>query len=326
MNNKQTTQLELASLSFEDIDHMVEFSKQAGWDNICTQLTPGKNRICYNNFSLPGLMIAHYRVEQSIHNVFALPEGTVVFLICRVKLPLIWCDRELPPTLLGIARTGLEHEVVLHPGWDCYEFTVSEDLIRQTGIFPADFFNKTRRLEDAYLPLMEPVTDRFLRELDSLFQPCKTTSHVRRPKVDQAQFRDFIVHRLLEVVDTGLDALDSHELKTVRRPDLVSDARDLVTANLKQVFTVASISQTLNVSERVLNYAFRDTLGISPLQYLQAEKLNAARRQLKNSALSVIEVCDMYGFNTPSRFSRQYQRMFGELPSHTRYPNGRQKD
>jgi AraC-like DNA-binding protein len=326
MSSKQTTRLELASLSFEDIDHMVEFSMQLGWNNICTQLTPGNNRICYDNFSLPGLMVAHYHVEQSIHNVFALPEDTVVFMICRVKLPLVWCGRELPPTLLGIATAGLEHEVILRPGWDCYEFMLSEDLIRQTGIFPADFFKEAQRLEDAYLPLMEPVTDRFLRQLDSVFQSGKINSGDRLPTVDQARFYDFIVHGLMQVVDTGLSALDSDELKTVRRPDLVSNARELITANPSRAFTVAALSQTLGVSERVLNYAFKDTLGISPLQYLQVQKLHAARRQLKSSVLSVSDVCDLYGFNTPSRFARQYQRLFGELPSDTRYPNGRKKD
>lgn len=199
---------------------------------------------------------------------------------------------------------------------------VSEDLIRQTEVFPAEFFNKTRRLEDAYLPLMEPVTERFLQHLDSVYQPDNTSSGDELPKVDQAQFYDFIVHGLMHVVDTGLSALDSHELKTVRRPDLVSDARDLVTANLGRIFTVTGLSQTLGVSERLLNYAFRDTLGISPLQYIQVQKLHAARRQLKSSALSVADVCDLYRFNTPSRFARQYQRLFGELPSQTRYANG----
>ena len=317
MDSNQTTHIELTPLSFEDIDHMVEFSKQIGWDNIGTQLTPGKNRICYNSFHLPDLMVAHYQVEQSIHNVFTLPEGMVLFLICRIKQPLIWCGRELPPTLLGIARAGLEHEVVLNPGWDCYEFMVSEDLIRQTEVFPTDFFKKTRRLEDAYLPLIEPVTDRFLQHLDNTFQPDNTIRGDRPPTVDQAQFYDFIVHGLMHVVDTGLSALDSHELKTVRRPDLVSDARDLVTANLGRAFTVAGMSQSLGVSERVLNYAFRDTLGISPLQYIQVQKLHAVRRLLKRSDMSVSDACHLFGFNTPSRFARHYKRLFGEFPSET---------
>lgn len=302
---------------------MVEFSKQIGWDNIGTQLTPGANRISFDSFSLPGLMVAHYRVQQSIHNVFSLPSGMVLFLICREKLPLVWCGRELPPTLLGIAREGLEHEVVLRPGWDSYEFIVSEELIRQTEIFPTDFFKKTRQFEKAFLPLVAPITDLFLRQLDVIFQLDNATND--QASIDSTQFYDMIINGLLNVVDEGLRALDSRELKKVRRPDLVKNARELVTESIDGDLSVAGMSKNLGVSERVLNYAFRESLGISPLQYIQVQKLHATRRLLKTADLSVSDVCDLYGFNTPSRFSRQYRRLFDELPSQTRYPDGRIK-
>ena len=68
---------------------MVEFSNQMGWDNIGTQLTLGTNRICYDHFNLPGLMLGHYCVQQSIHNVFALPEGMVLFLMHEPCITLI---------------------------------------------------------------------------------------------------------------------------------------------------------------------------------------------------------------------------------------------
>lgn len=305
---------------------MVEFSKQIGWDNIGTQLTPGVNRICFDSFTLPGMMVGHYCVQQSIHNVFALPPGMVLFLICREKLPLVWRGRELPPTLLGIAREGLEHEVVLHPGWDSYEFMVSEELIQQTEIFPEDFFKKTEQYEKAFLPLVDPVTDQFLAMLDTLFQLDKSIKDNHQVRVDRAQFYDMIINGLLNVVDEGLRAQDSQELKKVRRPELVKNAHELVTEQIDSDLSVSGISSILGVSERVLNYAFRENLGISPLQYIQVQKLHAARRQLKSTDLSVSDVCDIYGFNTPSRFSRQYRRMFGELPSQTRYPDSRKEN
>lgn len=89
-------------------------------------------------------------------------------------------------------------------------------------------------------------------------------------------------------------------------------------ANLKSDFTVDQISQSLGVSHRVLNYAFQDNIGVSPYQYLLTEKLHAVRRKLKSSDASVTEACFDYGFLTPSRFTRQYKRLFGELPSETR--------
>ena len=89
-------------------------------------------------------------------------------------------------------------------------------------------------------------------------------------------------------------------------------------ANLDTDFSIDEIAQSLGVSNRVLNYAFKDSLGISPNQYIQAERLHAVRRQLITTDLSVTDASQLYGFNTPSRFARQYSRLFGELPSVTR--------
>ena len=318
MSTQTENLIELEPLSFDDFDHMVEWSKEIGWDNIGSQLTRGDNRICFDSFSFPELVVGHYCVQQSIHNVFALPEGVVLFLICRTKQPLSWCGRHLPPTLLGIARSGLEHEVVLRSGWDCYEFMVSEDLIQRTEFFPLDFFKNTTRLERAFVPLMEPVTGRFLQQMDAFFQQARGVNGSPGSAVHAARFFDFIINGLQQVVDSGLEASGSLKLKSARRPDLVRKTQDFVSHRLHTELSVDELAQSLGVSNRVLHYAFKDTLGISPGQYLINQKLHAVRRLLKTGDYSVTEASQLYAFNTPSRFARQYERHFGELPSETR--------
>jgi predicted Zn-dependent protease len=54
---------------------------------------------------------------------------------------------------------------------------------------------------------------------------------------------------------------------------------------------------------------------VTPYRYYLTKKLHAARRMLKSSSGSVTEALVATGFSTPSRFSRQYRRLFGELPS-----------
>ena len=87
---------------------------------------------------------------------------------------------------------------------------------------------------------------------------------------------------------------------------------------LESTITADEVAQTLGVSRRVLNYAFQDTLGISPYQYVFTERLHAVRRMLKTSDASVNEAILVYGFSTRSPFARQYDRLFGELPSQTK--------
>lgn len=313
------TKIELSPLSFCDVDHMVEWTRAMGWDNLGTQLTAGSNHIRFDSLTLPGIVVGHYCVQQSIHNSFALPDGMVLFLICRRKLPLVWCGRHLPPTLLGIARSGLEHDVVLHAGWDCYEFLVSEDLILRTEIFPTDFFAKTTQFERAFLPLLEPVTRQFLRQMDSIFRQIRGVNRSPDAAIHQARLFDFLIGGLQEVIDTGLNAQDRTSPRTGRRLDLVKKGRDLIAARLTSNLSVDDLAKDLGVSYRVLNYAFKDSFGVSPYQFLLTQKLHAVRKYLKSSDVSVTEACMTFGFNTPSRFARQYARLFGELPSETRH-------
>ena len=308
--------IEIARLHFDEFDQMVEWTLEVGWDNSGTQLTAGPNRIIYDNFYLPGLMVAHFRVQQSIQNIFAVEDGMVVFLICREKLPLLWSGRHFPATMLGIVRSGIEHDVVLPAGWDCYEFTVSEQLIHRTEIFPSEFFAKTRRLEHAFLPLTEPITGHFLSSMDEFFRRAQDLPSSNGARISEAEFSDFVIRGLYEVIDAGLGALGSVKLLSARRPDLVTNSRELLAAQPTLDITAEKLAQDLGVSYRVLNYAFKDSLGISPYQYILNQRLQSARKHLK-SGISVTEASLMNGFYTPSRFSRHYRRMFGELPSET---------
>jgi AraC family ethanolamine operon transcriptional activator len=58
---------------------------------------------------------------------------------------------------------------------------------------------------------------------------------------------------------------------------------------------------------------------------MTTEKLHAVRRVLKTSSTSIAEASKSYGFSIPSRFTRQYKRLFGELPSETRESTARRR-
>lgn len=303
----------------DDVDQFSQWEIDLGWDIESTQMSSGANEIRFDHFAYPELLIGHFTSKRSMQNVFSVPRGMVIFLVCKSKLPAFWNGRKFPQTLMAVVRSGIEHWVVLPDDWECYEFMVTEDFIWHTELFPKSFYAQTSITERAYLPLMEPVTSMFLQQMDIFFQ--NHTGTVKSPHiaVRKKQFFDFIVHGLIQVVDAGLNANDSAKPKHTRRSDVARKARDYVAANLDTDFSIDEIAQSLGVSNRVLNYAFKDSLGISPNQYIQAERLHAVRRQLITTDLSVTDASQLYGFNTPSRFARQYSRLFGELPSVTRH-------
>ncbi len=80
---------------------------------------------------------------------------------------------------------------------------------------------------------------------------------------------------------------------------------------------VAALCAELGLPRRTLQYCFEQALGISPLQYLKSVRLGGARRSLKQGTGSVTDASLQWGFDHPSAFARDYQAMFGELPSQT---------
>lgn len=103
------------------------------------------------------------------------------------------------------------------------------------------------------------------------------------------------------------------------RRRLVSRAIDLVAAHPDALLTVSDLCRMLEVSRRTLQLYFEDVLQVSPLQYLRAFRLGKVRALIQAEAghLRVQDAAARWGFWHLSQFSRDYRRLFGELPSQT---------
>jgi len=83
---------------------------------------------------------------------------------------------------------------------------------------------------------------------------------------------------------------------------------------------LSELCNASNVSERTLQYAFQDIMGMSPLTYLHRLRLHRARDELRaamSDSTSVTDVALNWGFWHFGEFSRAYKNCFGELPSVT---------
>lgn len=146
-----------------------------------------------------------------------------------------------------------------------------------------------------------------------------------------------VAHRLqqsvLELLGPMLvDHLHAERSSGTEAPyvDVVRRARDLLSARQDEPPSIGQLCKSLGVSRRWLQLSFNEVLQITPLAYLRAMRLDGARRMLAcgSAGTRVKDAVEAYGFWHLSRFSRDYQQMFGELPSETlrRCHSGRQHD
>jgi transcriptional regulator GlxA family with amidase domain len=83
---------------------------------------------------------------------------------------------------------------------------------------------------------------------------------------------------------------------------------------------IAEVAAACGVSSRTLEHAFRDAVGLTPMQVLTSFRLDEARSMLldRETDASVTDIAMACGFRHLGRFSRVYGHRFGELPSETR--------
>jgi AraC family ethanolamine operon transcriptional activator len=84
--------------------------------------------------------------------------------------------------------------------------------------------------------------------------------------------------------------------------------------------TVADLCTAARVTQRTLEYAFRETFGMSPLGFLHLRRYHAARRDLlaaDATTVTVTAIAPKNGFYQMGRFAVRYKALFGESPSQT---------
>lgn len=110
-----------------------------------------------------------------------------------------------------------------------------------------------------------------------------------------------------------------------RHLDWVAAACALAASPADSLPTVDSLCAQLHVTRRTLQNGFQEVVATSPLQLLRTLRLNRMRRILRapeHAALPIHDLAADWGFVSPSHFSHDYRRLFGETPSQTRQHYG----
>jgi AraC-like DNA-binding protein len=99
----------------------------------------------------------------------------------------------------------------------------------------------------------------------------------------------------------------------------VHRATTFIEDHLEENITVSDIAAAVGVCPRVLQKAFADRCGCSPIRWLTQTRLYRIRQELEaaNTDTKIVEVMMRYGFTQGGKFAKEYQQLFGEKPSTT---------
>ena len=312
----------LTTNSFDDVDLAHEYCVKHGWATVWTQLFSTPCQIDLDTVRLHGLNITHIRLAGTFKNTFVLPPNVTAFSVPRQRTEWVFCGREIKQDMMVFSRLNDVHFATHTPGWDYYEFSLTDDLVRETEVIPPKFFKKIKAPKEGFLPLVEPATSDLVFVLDYYFHLIRAGN-----QINAQLFYEIVLEKIAGLISAGLKARDLQEVepRSMRHPDLIVPALQILKEE-SATMTARQLAHRLGVSYRVLLNAMSDSVWCTPQVAIQIARLHRARQELKRDRDSTSEICMRNGFTGRARFYRMYRELFGESPSQTRRRGGADPD
>ncbi|ATO33579.1 HTH-type transcriptional activator RhaS [Dickeya dianthicola] len=159
-------------------------------------------------------------------------------------------------------------------------------MVIETGLVTPLLLDSFRRLlalldEPEAIPVLAPLM--------------KKEIHYRLIKSDQAQ-------RLCEIA-----SIESHGYR-------IAKAIDWMKLNYTSAIKIDALAAKAQMSRPSFHHHFKQLTSMSPIQYQKWLRLNEAKRLMLNERLDAATASYRVGYESPSQFSREYNRLFGSPP------------
>jgi transcriptional regulator GlxA family with amidase domain len=117
--------------------------------------------------------------------------------------------------------------------------------------------------------------------------------------------------------DAEMQVIPMWSRKADMQPKL-KEVLQLMEANLEEPITLQELADYVSLSRRQLERLFLKHLHSTPSRYYLKLRLDRARRLLKQTSRSIVEITSMCGFVSTTHFSRCYRKYMGVSPKSDR--------
>lgn len=226
------------------------------------------------------------------------------------------------PDLLLAVAPGAEINFVTEPGWTSISFLLRPECI-------GAHLSARQREDEFTMPCGVETLQADAAMVQAMF--AWGMRLVDAAVADPGLFNDSADQRMaaqVELVEILLatlrDAsgreLDRKDLAKQEQSRIVKIAEAYALAHVDERLYVSDLCRAAAVSERALEYAFKEIFGLTPVAYLTRLRLHRVRDALLSATrdtTTVSSVALAWGFWHFGEFAQAYKACFGELPSET---------
>ena len=303
---------------FDDFDAFAEAAQ--GWDLHFDQLDRGAFDAELWQCCVPGVEIGRGRFSRRLQQQGAAPAGMHTFVIpAQQELNLNWRRQDVGRDDLLVNPFNGEFYSISNTCFDVFTISVTEELLEKAArAIEAERVPKFLRSEEV-VRLSHEASDRLRIACHALFNRLQHQSD----QFDQGMMDELLLIEFPRLVVQAISESIGEAgpiPKARERTRALKRANDAIIEFANVPITVGRLCKVSGMSERSLQYAFREKFGLSPKAYLQSYRLNRVRKRLRGAdpaSTMIADLANEWGFWHMGQFAKDYKRQFGELPSVT---------
>ena len=265
---------------------------------------------------LNGVLLTTAHFARAVVQSGEPPAGTTTFAVRTSSGSCLWQGQPFGFHELIMGKPGTEIDIVSQP-----------DYRAATASFPTKLVEETAERLGWMLPtgtqtsVLVGIAHEQARALRAAFSKLFHEA-VRRPFDERSAAwardkQEDLLRTLLHVMFNDLVSL-TPVASSSERARVLKAAISAIVDRPEDVLTVGDLCRIAKASERTLHYAFTERFGMPPAHYIKVRRLNGARNELcREGPMKISDVANTWGFWHLGQFAKDYESLFGELPSDT---------
>jgi two-component system, response regulator YesN len=113
-----------------------------------------------------------------------------------------------------------------------------------------------------------------------------------------------------------------YQNRNIRHTAVFTKAKEFIWKNYSQEISLKRLAEAVGINPCYLSHLFRKEMGTSFLQYLTSVRISIAKTLLKQTTMSIMEICLEVGYQDPSHFAKIFGKKEGIHPTEFRKRSG----
>jgi len=259
------------------------------------------------------------KLGRRLRQTGASPLGLITFgVLSSPKTCIRWRGYDVCGDMLCIFPKNGELDSITHDDFDVFPISISEESFNQSCEL-LELPEIAVLINNIEVFRCNPQKISELRSwLLSVYHNLVGGAAAFRNTLYLEQLEQDLANRLVRILAEPRHPVSMKPLR--KRDKALRVAESYIAESDGDLVTIAELCSVANVSERTLEYAFREQYNLTPKSYTLIHRMNNVRKQLRRSNPgkgTISEIARLHGFWHMGQFGADYKKIFAELPSET---------